>query len=37
MDKNTPMEEVFDHYFQTCYTRLWRQAQSILAHAGLSS
>lgn len=35
MDKNTPMEEVFDHYFQTYYTRLWRQAQSILArHTG---
>lgn len=35
MDKNTPMEEVFDHYFQTYYTKLWRQAQSILArHAG---
>ena len=35
MDKNTPMEEVFDHYFQTYYTRLWRRAQSILArHAG---
>lgn len=30
-DKNTPMEEVFDHYFQTYYTKLWRQAQSILA------
>lgn len=35
MDKNTPMEEVFDHYVQTYYTRLWRQAQSILArHTG---
>lgn len=35
MDKHTPMEEVFDHYFQTYYTKLWRQAQSILArHTG---
>lgn len=30
-DKNTPIEAIYDHYFETYYTRLWRQAQSVLA------
>lgn len=35
MDKQTPMEEVFDHYFQTYYTKLWRYAKEILfRHTG---
>lgn len=35
MDKQTPMEEVFAHYFQTYYTKLWRYAKEILfRHTG---
>ena len=35
MDKQTPMEEVFDHYFQTYYAKLWRYAKEILfRHTG---
>lgn len=35
MDQQTPMEEVFDHYFQTYYTKLWRYSKEILfRHTG---
>ena len=37
MEKNTDLEEIYGHYFQTYYTRLWRLAQRILArHTGRS-
>lgn len=28
--ENTSLEEIYDHYFQTYYTKLWRQAQLTL-------
>ena len=37
MEKNTDLEEIYGHYFQTYYTRLWRLAQRILTrHTGRS-
>lgn len=37
MEKNTDLEEIYGHYFQTYYTKLWRLAQRILArHTGRS-
>ena len=29
-DKNTPIKAVYDHYFETYYKKLWRQAQRSL-------
>ena len=37
MEKNTDLEEIYGHYFQTYYTKLWRLAQRILTrHTGRS-
>ena len=30
IDKNTPIKAVYDHYFETYYKKLWRQAQRAL-------
>lgn len=37
MEKNTDLEEIYGHYFQTYYTKLWWLAQRILTrHTGRS-